>query len=434
MKNNSTRNNLTISLICGGLALLALLAPAVATGGEWGPLCNGRDLAGWKIECREQDRNKPFWQVREGGIECNTAGERKHDYMWLVSEREFGDFEFDCLVQSFADSPGNSGIQIRSRFLGDAPQGPWMHGPQIDLHPPDPWRCGMIYDETWETRRWLVPALPNASGDPDLAAANWGWIHADGSEKRASPPAASVRKSANGGSQGRLPVIAYQEKWNRVRIIARGPLIETEINGVPITRFDGTGILDDEAHRRHQVGLRGHLALQLHSGDDLKIRFKDLRIRTLEPLTENSPVRVVRDDAQLRTALDSLRPGSVVRIAPGRYRPGVIVRDAHGTPERPILIEGLDPRSPPLFEGGKDAWCLTDVSHLQLRWIHCRGQQANGIILDDSGTSGSPSHHIILAYLKVEDSGTNGYFDGIRCTGVDQLSLRHCRIQQPPPR
>ena len=63
-----------------------------------------------------------------------------------------------------------------------------------------------------------------------------------------------------------------------------------------LTRFDGTGILDDAAHRSHNVGLHGHLALQLHAGDDLKIRFKDLRIRSLEPLTEPSPVRVVAHD------------------------------------------------------------------------------------------------------------------------------------------
>lgn len=358
--------------MAGACGLHALVAPAVAGGGEWEPLCNGRDLGGWKIECREQDRNKPFWQVRDGAIECNTAGDRKHNYMWLVSEREFGDFEFECMVQSFAGSSGNSGIQIRSRFLADSPQVPWMHGPQIDLHPPDPWRCGMIYDETWETRRWLFPALPDATGDPMLAAADWGWIHADGSERRPTPEAA--RRTVTGGSLAPPPVPAYQGQWNRVRIIARGLQIETEINGLPIARFDGTGILDDDAHRRHQVGLSGHLALQLHAGDDLKIRFKDLRIRSVPPLTEKSPVVVVRDDTQLRAALLALRPGSVLRIAPGHYRPDAPPRTAHGTPERPILIEGLDPRSPPLLEGGKEAWGLTDISNLQLRWIHFGGQ------------------------------------------------------------
>ena len=123
--------------------IIALAASAWAAGGEWEPLCNGRDLGGWKLECREPDRNKAFWKVRDGAIECDTAGDRKHDYMWLVSEREFGDFEFECLVRSFSNSSGNSGIQIRSRFLNDPNYGPWMHGPQVDIHPPTPWRSGL---------------------------------------------------------------------------------------------------------------------------------------------------------------------------------------------------------------------------------------------------------------------------------------------------
>lgn len=390
---------------------------ASAWGAEWQPLCNGRNLDGWKVECREPDRSKSFWQVRDGVIECDTAGDRQHNYVWLVSKREFGDFEFECLVQSFADSPGNSGIQVRSRFLDDPPQGPWMHGPQIDLHPPDPYRCGMIYDETRGTQRWICPPLPDAKGEPDLAAADWGWIHADGSERRAAP------------RDGQLPKPAlYQGKWNHVRIVARGVRIETAINGLPISRFDGTGILDDDTHRSHNVGLLGHLALQLHAGDDLKIRFKDVRIRSLDNLTESSPVRVVRNDAQLRAALAQLRPGTVVRIAPGPYQPSISVRDAHGTPEQPIIIEGLDPRSPPLIEGGGEAWHLSDVSHLQLRWLHCRGQHGNGINLDDGGTYDTPTHHVSLANLQVEDTGPNGNFDAIKCSGVDHLQIRHCQI------
>ena len=313
--------------------------------------------------------------------------------MWLVSEREYGDFEFECLVQSFADSPGNSGIQIRSRFLDDPQQGPWMHGPQIDLHPPDPFRCGMIYDETRDTQRWICPPLPDAKADPDLAADAWGWIHSDGSERRATSRDGQPAKTE----------LVYQNRWNRVHIVARGLRIETDINGVPISRFDGTGILDDDAHRKHNVGQQGHLALQLHAGDNLKIRFKELRIRSLEPLAEPSQVCLVRDDAQLRAALKHLRPGTVLRIAPGTYQPGVSVSNAHGMPEQPIIIEGLDPRSPPLFEGGKEALHLSDVSHIQLRWLHCRGQHGHAINMDEAANSDTPCRHVTLAHVQVED-------------------------------
>ncbi|MEI6175427.1 MAG: family 16 glycoside hydrolase [Verrucomicrobiota bacterium] len=386
---------------------------AMSAAPDWEPLFNNRDLRGWKIGCLEKDRHKAYWQVRDDTIECNTAGDRKHDYVWLMSEREYGDFEFECLVQSFATSTGNSGIQIRSRFINDATDGGWMHGPQIDLHPLTPWRCGMIYDETRGTQRWICPPLPDSHIGPEQAPESWEWVHADGKTILSVPAMKPPVSSGN---------------WNRVRIVARGPRIETEINGLPISRFDGTGILDDEAHRRSQVGMRGHIALQLHAGDDLKIRFKDLRIRELSELTEQPAITVVRDDSQLRGALASLRPGSVVRIAPGNYRPGVSLKNVNGTSGQPILIEGLDPRLPPHFEGGNEAWHLSDVSHLELRWLHFHGQSGNGINVDDGGSFDTPSHHVTLSHLQVEDTGPNGNFDAIKCSGLDNLLIRQCRI------
>jgi len=402
----------------GKHAILVLLAMSCAAAGDWTPLFNGRNLDGWRVACLEKDAGRPWWRATDGAIECDTRGDRAHDYVWLVTEREFGDFEFECLVQSFATSPGNSGIQIRSRYLPHPTKGRWLHGPQIDLHPPGPWRCGMLYDETWETRRWICPPMPSSRIGPDHAPPAWRWVHADGAVKTGGPVGAHARPST------RNP----RSNWNRVRIMARGPRLEVDVNGLPVTRFDGTGILDDRPHRRHRVGRRGHLALQLHAGDNLKIRFRDLRIRILEPANTESAVTIVRDDAGLRKSLRRLRPGATVRLAPGSYRPGVSVRGAHGARQQPIVIEGLDPRHPPLFEGGGQAWHLSDVSHLVLRWIRCRGQRHNGINLDDGGSYDTPGHHVTLAHLDIADVGPDGNFDGIKCSGVDHLAIRHCHL------
>jgi hypothetical protein len=46
--------------------------------------------------------------------------------------------------------------------------------------------------------------------------------------------------------------------------------------------FDGKGMLDDDAHRRHDVGRRGQFALQLHKDDELLIQFRDIRVRVLD--------------------------------------------------------------------------------------------------------------------------------------------------------
>ena len=106
----------------------------------------------------------PFiWRVDEGAILCNSLGRPDHDYVWLLCEREFADFELALEIQAFRESPGNSGVQVRSRYDAspEAPRGGWLDGPQIDVHPPGPWRTGLIYDETREERRWISPSLEN---------------------------------------------------------------------------------------------------------------------------------------------------------------------------------------------------------------------------------------------------------------------------------
>ena len=67
--------------------------------------------------------------------------------------------------------------------------------------------------------------------------------------------------------------------WNEFTLICRGTRVRTILNGVVRTDWDGAGVLDNAAHRRHNVGRTGHFAPQLHSGDELRIRFKDIEVR-----------------------------------------------------------------------------------------------------------------------------------------------------------
>jgi len=223
------------------LALLALPADAA----EWRSLFDGKTLNGWRVAAKPEDRGKAFWQVRNGAIACDSLGQKDHDYVWLLSEEEFGDFELTLEVRGFAASPGNSGVQFRSRY--DEALG-WLHGPQMDIHPPGPWRTGLIYDETRETRRWIFPSLQDWKIEPAQGPARWQW-------------------DATG--------------WNRLRLVCRGLKVRTEVNGVTIADYDGSGVLDDEAHRRRNVGMTGHLALQLHMKDELRIEYRNIRIRPL---------------------------------------------------------------------------------------------------------------------------------------------------------
>ncbi len=220
---------------------------------EWTSLFNGKDLSGWSIKCQPQDQGKVFWSVADGSIVCDSMGRQDHNYVWLLSEQEFADFELRLKFQAFKDSPGNSGLQFRSR-CDDAANGGWLDGPQVDIHPPESmsWRTGLIYDETREERRWISPSLKNANMDPRFKPASFLFRYA-------------------GDDDG----------WNDLVLICRGTHVKTILNGVLRTDWDGAGVLDNGSHRRHNVGQVGHFALQLHAGDQLRIRFRDIRVRKL---------------------------------------------------------------------------------------------------------------------------------------------------------
>ncbi len=246
------------------LDLLHLFAAVVLAAGfplraaepavPWMPLFDGHSLAGWSVRCLAADVGKNFWSVRDGAIECDSLGRSDHGYVWLMHERELRDFELELEFQAFRSSPGNTGVQVRSRYddSPQAPQGGWLDGPQIDIHPPAPWRTGLIYDETREQKRWIYPSRPNAKID-----------------EQAVPRGFLFHYAEDGGA------------WNRLRIVCRGTTITTELNGVPLVRYEGAGLLDDAAHRAHRVGTEGRIALQLHVKDQLRVRYRAIRVREL---------------------------------------------------------------------------------------------------------------------------------------------------------
>ena len=123
----------------------------------WTTLFNGKDLIGWTVKCVPADRDKEFWRVEDGVIFADSIGRNKHDYIWLLTDRPYSDFVLRLRFQAYRDSPGNSGVQVRSRYDDQAG---WLDGPQIDIHPPKPWRTGMIWDETPDVKRWLYPDVP----------------------------------------------------------------------------------------------------------------------------------------------------------------------------------------------------------------------------------------------------------------------------------
>lgn len=253
--------------VAGLLVALAATAPAeetpairvpeatpaevpAATPDGFTSLFNGKDLQGWTVKCKPADKDRNFWTFFAGSIQANSLGAKGHDYVWLTTNKEYGDFVLRLRLQAFRDSPGNSGIQVRSRY--DDAAG-WLNGPQIDINPPGPWRTGMMWDETRGNQRWVFPDIPAGK-----------WVNE-----------AMAAKGLKFVFSNETPA------WNDLEVIALGTKIKAVLNGVTITDYDGAGVLDDAVHKQRNVGLCGVIALQIHTGDQLRIRFKDLFIKEL---------------------------------------------------------------------------------------------------------------------------------------------------------
>lgn len=204
-------------------------------------LFDGKTLDGWTIKCLPKDRDMAAkaWTVDQGTILANTLGHKEHFYIMLVSNQEYGDFVLRLRIQVERGVTGNSGIQIRSRYHADTG---WMEGPQIDINPPGPELTGKLWNEGPGPHRWLS----------NQTVKEQTFYYAD---------------------EG--------DGWNDLEITAKGTKIRSALNGVTVVDYDGAGVLDDELHQKGNVGVRGMIGLQIHANDELKLRFKDVRIKPL---------------------------------------------------------------------------------------------------------------------------------------------------------
>lgn len=219
--------------------------PQVVAAGEWASLFDGESFDGWTIKETAKDTKGPYWRVEDGCMVGDAVGKRLNDYVWLITEQEFADFELT--LQMKMAGRGNSGIQVRSRY-DDAEL--WLDGPQIEVHAIFPWKSGLVLDLTRSNRRWIYPSLPDFQMDDSHAPAHFVW-HGD----------------------------QENSEWNAFRIVCSGTRILTWVNDVLITDYDGAGVLDDAGHQALKVGMKGHIGWQLHKNQEMKVWVKDVRVR-----------------------------------------------------------------------------------------------------------------------------------------------------------
>ena len=160
-----------------------------------------------------------LWSVQNGEIVGSTEGVKlEHNSFLIYREKQFGDFIFRAQVKL---RNHNSGIQFRSEELPDYV----VKGYQADMAEDNWW--GGVYEEKG-TRGVMVN----------------GWK--DKAEK-----------------------VVKRGDWNDVEIYCKGDDIRITINGL------------QTAELKDSVRLRGVIALQLHAGPPMEVRFRKLRIREL---------------------------------------------------------------------------------------------------------------------------------------------------------
>jgi len=179
-------------------------------------LFDGKTLAGWKGKSE-------LWCVRDGCIVGSTRPKGIDFNTFLLSDKEYGNFH---LKVKFKFTGGNSGIQFRSRQVGD-PHRFVVSGYQADI---GEGYFGAIYDEARRNRLLVTP------------------------DKE------TVQK-------------AYKkDDWNDYEIVAVGRKIELILNGVTTAKYQES---------EKDIAEKGILALQLHGGGAMEVLFRDLKIKEL---------------------------------------------------------------------------------------------------------------------------------------------------------
>ena len=220
------KRNQVWGLTLAFLASLCLAGSVQAGESGWVELFNGKNLEGWT-----QHNGTATYKVEDGTIVGTTSEGSPNSFM--CTKKNYGDFELEFEVK-VADEL-NSGCQIRSQQKdGDGR----VNGPQVEIEASgkNGAEAGYVYGEA-TGRGWLTP------------------------EDRLKP-----HKNMKDG------------EWNKFRIVAEGPRIQTWINGKQIE-----DLTDEAIYKTHPTGFIG---LQVHGikkgTGPYSVAWKNIRIKELD--------------------------------------------------------------------------------------------------------------------------------------------------------
>lgn len=160
----------------------------------------------------------PWYVDEEGCLVCESGTDNTYGYL---GTSEYYD-NFDLTLEFLQESAGNSGVFVRSVV----PHGVTVSGWQVEVAPPG---CdtGGVYESYGR-----------------------GWLYQIPDEKE--------------------NILKYGE-WNTMRIRLEGDHLQSWLNGEPMT-----DIQDEKIGKGH-----GRICLQIHDGGGIKVRWRNLHIKTL---------------------------------------------------------------------------------------------------------------------------------------------------------
>ena len=158
------------------------------------------------------------WYVDNGELVCESGPDKGYGY--LTTDKHYKNFVLDLDFKLEAN--GNSGVFIRSTVDGTKVSG-W----QVEVAPPMH-NTGGIYESYG--RGWLIKPSEEAQKALDATG------------------------------------------WNHMRIEANGDKVTSWLNGKQMVHLEDAKIGDGE----------GSIALQIHDGGGIKVRWKNIKIRELK--------------------------------------------------------------------------------------------------------------------------------------------------------
>ena len=154
------------------------------------------------------------WYVEEGELVCESGPNREYGY--LATEKKYKNFILE--LSFYQESDGNSGVFFRSSIEGTK-----ISGWQVEVAPPG-FHSGGIYESYG--RGWLIKPL------------------------------------------SKYDDIVKMNEWNSMKLMINGGEVKTWINGQEMISIIDNKISNSE----------GSIALQIHDGGGIKVRWRDLKL------------------------------------------------------------------------------------------------------------------------------------------------------------